>query len=74
MEWWEGKTHTQEMHERINRSHYPGTRQLCSKCEEPTGFCEEDGYRSIQKEFDGLPLCKDCSLAEEAAILEEPHP
>ena len=29
-------------HECWNASHYPGTRQLCCECEEPTGRCEED--------------------------------
>jgi hypothetical protein len=46
----------QRDHESWNSSRYPGTRQLCCKCEEPTGRCEED---SVYNE-DGLPLCDDC--------------
>ena len=45
-------------HERWNASHYPGTRQLCSVCEEPTGRCEEDSMRSR----DGEPLCEQCNM------------
>jgi len=52
---------TQDQHETWNASHYPGTRQMCVQCDEPTGFCEEDGYRND----DGEPLCEDC--AEEQA-------
>jgi len=28
----------------INSKKYPGTRQICDMCGEPTGRCEEDGY------------------------------
>jgi len=43
-------------HNRINSRNYPGTRQLCSKCEEPTERCEED---SILDE-NGNAICGDC--------------
>jgi hypothetical protein len=33
---------SQDTHERINAAHYPGTRQICCECSEPTGRCEED--------------------------------
>ena len=29
-------------HEAWNSRNYPGTRQLCCKCGEPTGCCEDD--------------------------------
>lgn len=46
----------QEAHEQINARYYPGTRQLCNRCEEPTGRCEDD---SIYVGDDG-PLCEAC--------------
>ncbi len=48
--------YTQDKHQKINAREYPGTRQLCCKCEEPTERCEED---SIYIEDDG-PLCEVC--------------
>lgn len=55
-DWWKGRALDQSTHERINAKHYPGTRQICTTCDEPTGRCEEDGY------FDdrGEPHCRDC--------------
>jgi hypothetical protein len=44
-------------HEAWNATHYPGTRQLCSLCEQPTGRCEED---SIFRGDEG-PLCEECA-------------
>ena len=41
-------------HESWNAAHYPGTRQLCSLCFQPTGRCEEDSMY-----LDG-PVCEDC--------------
>lgn len=49
----------QSEHEAWNASHYPGTRQLCFKCEAPTGRCEDD---SLWIEDDG-PYCEDCYRA-----------
>jgi hypothetical protein len=54
--WWKGRAHHQDVHERINARHYPGTRQLCSVCEQPTGRCEDDTL-SVG---DGGPLCEEC--------------
>jgi hypothetical protein len=48
---------TQKEHEEINSHEYPGTRQLCVKCGEPTERCEED---SIYINDVG-PLCLSCS-------------
>ena len=47
---------TQSEHEEWNASHYPGTRQLCCQCDEPTGRCEDD---SLYIEDNG-PLCEEC--------------
>lgn len=33
----------QSEHAEINAREYPGTRQLCCVCDEPTERCEEDG-------------------------------
>ena len=52
-------------HEHIffNASHYPGTRQLCTLCGEPTERCEEDSLTDA----DGNEICEDCfdSIDEE---------
>lgn len=48
---------SQSEHEQWNSTHYPGTRQLCSKCKEPTGQCEDDSIYT--KDGDG-PLCSYC--------------
>ena len=54
--WWEGKALDQSTHARINAVHYPGTRQLCTLCDEPTGRCEED-----EMWIEDLgPLCESC--------------
>ncbi len=51
--WPGGRRHAmdQGQHEEWNAQHYPGTRQLCLTCNEPTGRCEEDS-------LDGL--CEQC--------------
>jgi len=46
-------------HLRINAVEYPGTRQICAKCGEPTGRCEDD---SIFIGDEG-PLCEACYAA-----------
>lgn len=48
---------TQDEHARINAREYPGTRQLCIECNEPTGRCEED---DIWTEEGHGPLCEEC--------------
>ncbi len=53
---WDGKALDQSTHERINAQHYPGTRQLCCKCDDPTGRCEEDSFYVGELG----PLCRDC--------------
>lgn len=65
-EWPKGYKHamTQEDHERWNDTNYPGTRQLCCKCEEPTGLCEEDGIFNDDRE----PYCYDCAIG--AGLIE----
>lgn len=47
---------SQDEHEKINAREYPGTRQLCSKCEDTTGRCEED-YICDEN---GSTVCEDC--------------
>ena len=44
-------------HEKYNATHYPGTRQLCAFCDQPTGRCEED---AIYLEDGQGPLCEEC--------------
>ncbi len=63
-EWPGGKRHAMDQgeHERWNASHYPGTRQMCICCEQPTGRCEEDTLANEQ----GIgPLCEECYSASE---------
>jgi len=56
--WPGGKRHAihQDEHEKWNVSHYPGTRQLCVLCGEPTGKCEDDAIKNA----DGEPICEEC--------------
>ena len=49
-------------HDAWNADNYPGTRQLCVLCEEPTGRCEED---ALYDELDVGPLCEPCSASSE---------
>ena len=54
------KARSQSEHRRINAREYPGTRQLCSVCNEPTDRCEEDAlYLDADVENSG-PLCMTC--------------
>lgn len=56
--WPGGKRHaiSQLAHESWNASHYPGTRQLCCRCDIPTERCEEDAIY-----IDDIgPLCIEC--------------
>ena len=48
---------SQDEHFAWNAQNYPGTRQLCIKCEEPTGRCEDD---SIYVNNGDGPLCINC--------------
>lgn len=66
--WPKGYRHSmsQSKHERWNASNYPGTRQLCCDCEQPTGRCEED---AIYFDDHG-PLCEDCAVLLRAAGME----
>ena len=56
--WPGGRRHAMDQgaHEAWNAQHYPGTRQLCSQCDEPTGRCEED----ILEVDESGPLCEGC--------------
>ena len=56
-------------HEAINRREYPGTRQLCERCGEPTERCEEDAIYTDSGEG---PLCVGCyDTANRAICLKE---
>lgn len=48
---------SQDEHERWNASNYPGTKQTCSECDEPTGRCEDD---TISHPVNGTPICEGC--------------
>ena len=56
--WPDGKRRAldQDEHRAWNSRNYPGTRQLCTLCEEPTGRCEEDEMYV----GDIGPLCEEC--------------
>lgn len=56
-EWPDGYRHamSQEAHKLWNESNYPGTRQLCDICDNPTGRCEDDEMVN-----DGKPVCEEC--------------
>ena len=56
--WPDGKRRAmhQKEHEDWNAKHFPGTRQLCAECDEPTGRCEEDSMYNTNNE----PVCEDC--------------
>lgn len=47
-------------HEDWNASHWPGTRQLCSLCDEPTGRCEEDSIFASDDTECERPICEEC--------------
>ena len=59
MKFIKGKKYSPAEHDAINAREYPGTRQLCSICGEPTGRCEDD---TIQGKSG--PLCEDCGEAD----------
>jgi hypothetical protein len=48
----------QDEHARINARHYPGTRQLCCTCAQPTGRCSEDELRD--DDTGAGPFCEEC--------------
>jgi hypothetical protein len=64
-EWWRGRALDQSTHERINARHYPGTRQLCIRCDEPTGRCSDDSL--YDDDTDEGPLCETCYATTGAA-------
>jgi len=56
--WPNGHRHEmhQSEHEAWNARNYPGTRQMCAKCDDPTGRCEEDAMYVGEVG----PLCESC--------------
>ena len=69
--WPDGYKHAmhQDEHESWNSYNYPGTREICVECDEPTGRCGED---SIYADEDGEigPLCRECWHKRPEYILE----
>lgn len=61
----ERRAMTQSDHEAWNADNYPGTLQLCDRCDEPTGRCEDDTLWSADE---SETLCHGC-WAEEAKRL-----
>jgi len=59
--WPGGRRHAmlQSEHAEWNVKHFPGTRQLCESCGEPTGRCEDDSLCADEDEEVG-PLCEYC--------------
>ena len=59
--WPGGQRHamTRSEHEAWNARNFPGTRQLCEQCGEPTGRCEDDSLYADDDSEIG-PLCEDC--------------
>lgn len=57
--WPGGRRHVmhQSEHEAWNSNNYPGTRQLCDQCGEPTERCEDDTLWSEDAEEQ---LCVEC--------------
>ena len=56
---------SQADHEKWNAGNYPGTLQLCSECEEPTGRCEDDSLYADSDEDQENPLCRECWQSHE---------
>lgn len=59
---------TQAEHKAVNANEFPGTRQLCVRCNQPTDRCEEDSIyldMAFEDQGDLDPLCEGC--AEECA-------
>lgn len=65
------KAISQDEHRAINAREYPGTRQLCEVCGEPTERCEED---EIRLENGDGPFCESCydTIIKEMGEGEEP--
>lgn len=62
---------SQAEHAQINVREFPGTRQLCVKCGEPTERCEEDALYA--NNGDG-PFCQDCCTQVDAALAKPDAP
>ena len=69
-DWWKGKVLSQSAHERINAQHYPGTRELCCECDEPTGKAGA-GEDSLFTDDGNGPYCEECwdKLNDEEVII-----
>ena len=58
----------QTEHARINAREYPGTRQMCCICDQPTERCEEDTISIIIDNDELSPLCIDCYHEKEGEL------
>lgn len=69
--WPNGHRHAmdQSEHEAWNARNYPGTRQMCDRCDEPTGRCEDDMIWSETEE--DCALCESCRDEERDTINRE---
>lgn len=63
-------TLSQAEHEAIKAREYPGTRQLCERCGEPTERCEEDAIYTDSGEG---PLCIECYNIANPSFQGTPH-
>lgn len=53
----------QDEHERWNASNYPGTREMCVRCDEPTGASEEHSLTAFvghEPNDEITPVCSEC--------------
>ena len=64
------KERSQREHEEFNAVNYPGTRQMCVRCDEPTGKCEKDSLWSDCGNGPFCELCYDKMEANTASIVE----
>ena len=62
--WPGGRRHgmAQSEHDAWNARNFPGTRQLCEQCGNPTGRCEDDSLYAGEDGEIG-PLCEECWTA-----------
>lgn len=66
----------QSDHETWNARNYPGTRQICVKCESETGRCEEDSLyiddqTPLREDQQHGPFCDDCYGSAIEALAEQ---
>ena len=50
----------QDEHKHWNAQNYPGTLQICARCDAPTGRCEDDTLYDDDDKDGERPICLDC--------------